>query len=159
MAAAILPIIAIVGTAVSAVGAISQGTSAANAANYNAKIQQNNALTAARVAAAKEEAQRRQANLALGEQSAALAQAGIGLGGSAADVQRQSRINAALDALNIRYEGQIQSQNYRADAELLKYQGGQDLTAAGLGAGTAILSGAANYGLANVNAGKNPWGF
>jgi hypothetical protein len=131
---------------VGAVGAISQGNAAANAADYNAQVSRNNAATAMRVAAAKEEAQRRQANQVEGEQTAAIAQAGIGFGGSAADIARQTRINEAMNALNIRYEGQTQSQNYMSQANLLSYQAGQDRTAGYLGAGSAILGGVADYG-------------
>ena len=129
-----------------AIGSISQGQAAGNAADYNAQVSRNNALTATRVAAAKEEAQRRQVTQVEGEQTAAIAQAGIGFGGSAADIARQTRINEAMNALNIRYEGQTQSQNYRSQADLLSYQAGQDRTAGYLGAGSAILGGVADYG-------------
>ena len=109
------------------------------------------------MATAKEQAQQRQSNQVFGEQTAAIAQSNIGFGGSAADIQRQSRINAAMDQLNTRYEGQMQAQGYAQQANLLDYQGSQARTAGYLGAGSAVLSGAADYGLMRYGrAGSTP---
>ena len=60
---------------------------------------------------------------------------------------RQSRINDAMNQLNTRYEGQTQSNNYNSQAGLLTYEGSQAQTAGYLGAGSALLGGAADYGL------------
>lgn len=95
----------------------------AQADEYNATIQSQNAAVARQQANAREEAQRRQARQVLGEQRAALSQAGIGLSGSAADIYGQSAANAELDALNIRYEGELDSRGLLAQSELSTYQG------------------------------------
>lgn len=103
-----------------------QGRAAQQAADYNAEIQAQNARVARQQAGAREEAQRRQARQVLGEQRAALSQAGIGLGGSAADVYGQSAANAELDALNIRYEGELDARGLLAQSALSTYGGQVD---------------------------------
>lgn len=70
-----------------------------------------------------EEAQRRQARAQLGEQAAAIAQAGIGYGGTAALVMNDSSLAAELDALNYRYRGLQQYRALRAQARSAKRQG------------------------------------
>lgn len=148
-------------TAVAAYGAYQSGKATeasyeaqANADKYNAEIERQNAAAARQQAGAREEAQRRQARQFLGEKRAALSQAGIGLSGSAADVYAQSAANAELDALNIRYEGEMQGRGLMAQSELSTYQGKANrMNAASakragyLDAATTALSGATNaYG-------------
>lgn len=100
-----------------------QAKAAQNAADYNAEMEAQNARVARQQAGAREEAQRRQARQVLGEQRAALSQAGIGLAGSAADVYGQSAANAELDALNIRYEGELGARGLLAQSELSRHEG------------------------------------
>jgi len=121
---------------------------------YNAKVQEQNAATIRQQASAREETQRRQARQILGEQRASLAQAGIGLEGSAADIYGQSAANAELDALNIRYEGELEAGGLLAQSKQSVFQsevsGLNAKTAQRAGytnAATGILSGATNlYG-------------
>lgn len=124
------------------------------AEEYNATIQAQNAQVSRQQANAREETQRRRARQALGEQRAALAQAGIGLSGSAADVYGQSAANAELDALNIRYEGELDARGLLAQSELSRYSGqtagvnARSARSAGrLDAASSLLAGASNaYG-------------
>jgi hypothetical protein len=68
--------------------------------------------------------------------------------GSARHVMRQQSINDQLDALNIRYEGQLEQRGYNAEATNWQNQAGiyrsnahnSDIGSY-LGAGTALLSG------------------
>jgi hypothetical protein len=147
-------------TAMTAVGTIQQGQAAAaqgraqqQAQQYNAIVKQQNAALARQQAGAREEQQRRQARQLMGQQSAALAQAGIGLGGSALDIEEQSAVRAELDALTIAYEGELQATGMLAAAQQDIYQG-EAARAAGanaqsasyVSAGASLLSGAASYG-------------
>jgi len=147
--------------AVSAVGAIQQGAAAAaqgrsqqQAQQYNAIIKQQNAQAARQQAGARENQQRRISRQLLGQQRAALAQAGIGVGfGSALDIEEQSAIRAEFDALTIRYEGEMQAKGLLAAAEQDLFQGqvaraaGKNAqTASYISAGASLLSGAAQYG-------------
>lgn len=125
----IIPILTVVSTVISAVGAISQGQAQAasyqtqaNAAEYNAKIEEDNAKQAKLEASIEEEAFRRRYRQTRGTQIAAIAQAGIGFEGTGGDLIEQSDINAELDALNIRYEGEMRARQNLQQATLERYQ-------------------------------------
>lgn len=94
-----------------------------------------------------ENLQRRRAGAVLGEQRAAIAQSGFGSGGTMGDIVRQSVTSSELDALAIRYEGRIRSDEMRGQAEQLRFGAKQTKKAAGLGLATSLLTGAAGgYG-------------
>lgn len=152
--------------ALSAIQAISSGEQAgqnadaqAAAASYNATVQRQQADQAFSVANAEEERQRRAGRAVLGQQRAAVAEAGGGFGGSAFDIMSDSAAAAELDALNIRYQGQLQARGHRAQAGLSDYEAAmsrynarQARIGGYIGAGAALLSGAARY--AGGSAGK-----
>lgn len=164
MGAAALPLM-IASTAMQAIGSIQQGKAAQAEAEYNAKLSEHNAKVMqiqaqveGQQTARREEAQRRQAREVMGRQAAGLAQAGVGFSGSALDITEESAQAAELDALNIRYGGQLKAQGLLADAEMQRAQAagqrfaGANAKRAGyIGAGSAILSGGA--GIAKYRAG------
>ena len=86
---------------------------------------------------ADEEAARRQARYQLGEQAAALAQAGIGPGGTAELVVKDSALAAEMDALNYRYRGLQQGRALRSQAKAVRRD-------AFLMAGAQLISGSAD---------------
>lgn len=153
------PHLMLIGAAVQAVGAIQAGkaqkaeaNARAQANQYNAKVKEMNAQVARTQANAREEQQRRKGRQVLGAQRAGIAQAGIGFSGSALDIMEQSADMAELDALNIRYEGELQSTGLLADAEAERYEadvnrmaGRNAMKAAYIGAGSALIGGASNY--------------
>lgn len=102
----------------------------AQAAQTNATIAQNNAHNSLLVADANEEAQRRKSAYELGQQRASLLSAGIGAEGSPLDVYAQSVGNAELDGLNIRYQGQVQANNYLNQAGMDRAQAAASLVSA-----------------------------
>lgn len=116
---------------VQGVAGYAQGEHDAEIANYNARLAEQEAVVSRDQAGRAEEAQRRAAAKFLGKQRAAIAQSGIGMGsGSSLDIARQSAVEAELDALNIRYEGELratgakaQAQQFRAQAKSAKLQG------------------------------------
>ena len=118
-------------TAISAVGAISAGEAqasqqraAAAAADYNANIQTQQAAAASSQASSREDLQRKQARQIVGRQLAATAESGSNLNGSASDLFRQSLLDAEADALNIRYEGELNRVGLTNQAALTKYEAG-----------------------------------
>ena len=122
----------------------------AQAAQTNAEIANNNARGARLAANANEEAARRKSSYSRGQQRAAIGQAGIAYEGSALDVLGQSAANAELDALNIRYRGDLDATNYLNQAGLYQAQkqgallSADNAEEAGLyGAATSLLGGAA----------------
>lgn len=98
------------GTVTSTVGAIQQGKSAQNLANYNAQIAQNDAIAARQKAEFDARAQERQARLFAGTQRASMA----ATGGELLDMQDvvdMSAEEAELENLAIQYGGDM---GYRA---------------------------------------------
>lgn len=137
---------AIVGsTALTAVGAIAQGNAAAGAANTNAGVLDQNAGIELAQAGQREEAKRRETRLILGKQRAAVAQAGGGMGGSAADVMQQSSANAEMDALTLRYEGELRARGLRQEAAAERYAGKVAKRQSRFEAVSSVLSGAGSY--------------
>lgn len=126
--------------------------SQAYAQEYNATIADANAKATLEQTNAREEQQRRQFRSLQGEAIAGMAQSGTALNGSNLDVLKQNAINNELDALTIRYEGQMQSRGLMAQAQLDRYgadasrrNGRAAMTAGVLGAGASLLGGFANY--------------
>lgn len=158
-AAAALPYIYAAGAAVAAYGvyATSEAQAAANKANaqaadYNAKVQQQNADIARANAGAREDALRFQQRQLLAKQRAAAAESGFdSSSGSLGLVQEQSADRAELDALNVRYGGELDARGYGNQASMDAYQAGAlrlqaaNTSRAGyIGAASALLSGASS---------------
>lgn len=149
-------------TAVSTVGALAgakaqsnQMKSQAYADEFNATVLKQNSEVASAEANQREELQRRQFGQLQGQALAGVAQSGTGFGGSNLDVLNQNAVNAELDALNIRYEGQMRARGLLAQSQLETMQakahraGARDTMAAGfINAGSNLLSGATKaYGV------------
>lgn len=116
-------------SAASALGAIGQANSQAAmlqsqsaAAQYNARVAEQQAKQAVDVSVVQQLAQRRQARQVLGVQRAAIAQSGVGSGGSNRDVLERSETLAELDALNLAYEGTVKSRGYLAQRDIDEFQ-------------------------------------
>jgi hypothetical protein len=85
-----------------------------------------------------EAVQRREARALMGAQAAAIAQAGIGYGGTIELVMKDSELAAEMDALNYRYRGTQQGSALREQAKRVKKDGR-------LLAGAQILGAASEY--------------
>lgn len=106
--------------------------------------------------AAREGLQRQRAGQVLGEQRASIAQSGFGGGGTMGDIVRQSVAGSELDALAIRYEGRVRSDEMRGQAEQLRAGAKATKRAAGLGLATSILTGTASGYGAYASTGGTP---
>lgn len=131
-----------------AVGTVYAGA----AANANAKAQsdqmKNDALTARRVAGAREEQQRRTNRMRLAHQRASVAQTGFDPNtGSLAMLQVESAGNAELDALTTRYSGELQSLSLENGAATTRASGRNQQTSGFLNAAGVLGSGYARYGM------------
>ncbi len=117
--------------ATQAIGAIAAGNAQAaqhnaqaQAAAYNANIQRQQSSAVAQQTSAREDLQRRQARQIIGRQVAAGAESGVNITtGSASDLLRQSLYDAEMDALNIRYEGEINRVGLLNQASLSDWEG------------------------------------
>lgn len=127
---AFIPALPYIAAAFSALGAIAesnvdqaQAKSRANAAEMNTMAANQQADIALTQAGLEEEAQRTQARHILGDQRAAIAQAGTGsLSSTNQSLVINSAKNAEQDALNIRYGGLLEAHGYRVKSQQYAYE-------------------------------------
>ena len=146
----------IASTAMSAVGAISQGQQSkraaqaqAQASEYNAAMSRAQAEHVNAQTGVREDEQRRQARAAIGMQVASSAGAGAGLN---SDLLRESIFNMDTDTGVIRYEGRLKAAGLNDQAALdtasasnSRAQGKAAATAGYFNAAGSLLNGAASY--------------
>lgn len=136
------------GSIISTVGSIRQGEAAKIAGDYNAQVDDNNAVLAKQQAA---EEGRRQEIVAAKQYGAIKANfGGSGLsGGTAMDVLGNVAANAELDNITIRHGGDVKAAAYGNDAALQRAQGRWAMESGYIGAAGHVLQGgatAAYYG-------------
>lgn len=109
-------VIAAVAAVVGGVSAYRQGQAqqmqfeaAKQSDEFNAAIARQQAEQTYQAAGAKEDQQRRTNRVLEGKRAAAVAESGLGTGGSNADYERQQDVLSEMDALNIRYEGSLEA--------------------------------------------------
>lgn len=88
---------------------------------FNIENDKQNARLLGQQTSAREEALRRDARKVLGAERAGIAQSGVGFGGSSLDVMRRSTAAAELDALNIRYAGDLERTGILNQIEMREY--------------------------------------
>lgn len=146
-------------TAIQVIGALQGGSqqqaqqeAAARASEYNAAVARQRADSTTAAYGQREQQQRRAASLQAGQRSAAMAQSGMGTGGSNADLERQSSIMSELDALNIRYEGATRARGLLAQSEMDTYSAASSRMAGSmakqgsyLAAAGKLMSGTGDY--------------
>lgn len=131
----------------------------ADANAYNAAVAKQRAESAQAAYGQREEQQRRENRLLLGKARAAAAESHTGLTGTNADVLEQNAVWQELDALNIRYAGDLEATALKNEAGLDTWQQGVNLSSADytggaikrartsgyLGMAGSLLSSAGNY--------------
>lgn len=134
---------AAVGAAASAAGSISSGMAQQSAERYNAQVDQNNATQAQEAADAQSQVSEQQTASKLAQQKVDYAASGVDPNtGTPVDVMTDTASKGRLDALSLRYGGQVRAQADREGGSLALYQGASDADAGYLtGAGT-LLTGA-----------------
>lgn len=144
-AAIIGTIATVAGTGMQVFGSIQQGQAAQAASDYNAAVARNNAIAAEQQAATDEEQQRDRFRRAQAAARASLGLSGTTGAGSAEDLLAENAANAELDAQAIRYRGRVTADNYRSQADMTQFEGGQRATASYIGAGTNLLLAAGQW--------------
>lgn len=107
-------------------------------ARMNAQLLRDQARAEFQATALDEAQLRREARFRLGRQQAAQAESGISTVGSAGLLLDQSSVLAELDALNIRYGGQLRARGLLAESQAMR----QRSRSMGLLAGAQLLAGA-----------------
>ena len=135
---------------IAAVGALAAGKASQNAMEYEAEVADQNAMLSRRNAGAQEEQQRRQARSFQGRQLAAIGESGVVLTGSTADLFRESLYSQEMDALNIRYEGELGNVSARNAATASRYNGKTARQSSYFSAASSLIGGVGG-GYANAN--------
>lgn len=130
-----------VGAVTSAIGAISEGNAAADAAKHNSQMAAQNAIYAREQAAEEEQQVRIMGRKTLGSMRAAYGASGVSLEGSPLDVLAESAATMERDALNVRRAGERRAQGFEAEASMENRKAGYAKTRGYLGAASNLLSG------------------
>ena len=128
-------------TLLGAVGTIGAGQAQENAAEYNAKVQEQQAQIANDQAGAKaSEIATRTRQKQAGVRAASL-ESGLELSGSVNDVLDTVQSQGTLDAMTAIYDGTTRAQGLRNSVELERAKGKSAASASYLGAGSSLLTG------------------
>ena len=123
-----------------AAGSIVQGVGGMMAGNANAKRAEKQASEERNASAAERRRVMDEARSQIGEQLAAQVSNGLEGGtGTALDALRQSQVNAALDVMEIRRQGELRSRALRTQAADSRREGRFALLSGVLGAGSSAL--------------------
>ena len=128
--------------AVSAAGSMAAGAQAQASANYNAGVQEIEALNAKNAAAYEEKLQRKRGEKFLSSQRSAIAASGTGLEGSSLLALEESAMELEKDALAIRYSGSVSEARSKSQAAADRMAGRAAKTASMFQAGSSLLTGA-----------------
>lgn len=140
-------------TILGAVGEAKTLEAQAAQADYRAKLAERNMGIVEQQTTARVGQQQRQAGQILGEQRAAIAQSGFGSSGTMLDIASQSGTQSILDALSLRYEGNLKKVELASEAEMARWEATQARNAKARTIGTAMLLAPAQAYLGYTSAG------
>jgi ABC-type Zn uptake system ZnuABC Zn-binding protein ZnuA len=148
--------LALAAAVVSAVGQLNQADRQASQMEANAAINEQNAQTYKAQAAEQERKQRQHLQAVLGQQRTAIGKSGVTMAGTPLLVAEDMTGTAELDALTIRYNGQMKANAEKYSASVNRWQASETKSAARLSAFVTVLGGAASYyGMSQASA-ANP---
>lgn len=145
---------AIVMAVVGAVSSISQAQQQKNAAKYNQKVAENQAVAARQEAAANADTQRRKAAKTIGSMQASYAASGVSMEGSPLEVLEESARNAELDRLSILWSGDTRAMGYEATSKLENNRASNAMASGMLSAAGSAFKGFASSYSPTANAGS-----
>jgi hypothetical protein len=147
---AVLPVIAVIATVaaagISAYASYESGQAQKEAGKYNAAVAENNAIAARNSAMLAEEDHREKSRRILATIRARSGASGTTMEGSPLLVLSDSARQSEIDALRIRYGGELEATGYKAQAGLSLFQGDQAATAGALTGGATMLTGLGQAG-------------
>jgi hypothetical protein len=135
----------VVAAIVSAASAAYSGYQQQRAASYNAKVANQAADAAIARAKYDEQMHRERVRKILSSTRAQYGAAGVSMEGSALLAIEETARQGSLDALAIRYGGDVEAARMRSEAYLSRMQGRSAMTSGMIGAGTSLLGGASGY--------------
>lgn len=135
----------LVSSIVAAAGAAYGGYQTKKAADYNADVAEAQAQAARNKAEYNEKLHRERVQRLLSKQRALYGKSGVEMAGSPLLVQEDTLEQGELDALAIRYGGDVEAARARSAANLYKMQGRSAAASGFSRAGSTLLSGYARY--------------
>lgn len=141
-----IPVMMLAGTAISAVGAVSQANAQSAAAGYNAQLNQRNAVIAKQQTDAEVAQITRQSELAQGRMLAGFGASGLTTDGSALDALADSAAQAQLDIETVKYRGNLKAMGYHDNARLDEMAGDTAEKQGVLRAASEVLTGVGRAG-------------
>lgn len=136
-------VIAFAGLIASAAGTLFSANQQKKMADYNAAVSENNAEMAENKAAYDAKMHNQEVRRILATQRGLYGKSGVdSSSGSPLLVMNDTVKQGAMDALAIRYGGDIAAAQQRSQANLYKMQGNNAMMSGGISAGTSLLSGA-----------------
>jgi hypothetical protein len=153
---AALPAIMLMGSAISAMGAIGQANAQQAAHEYNATLRERDAVVSTNQANVEAERVRRASLQAEGSLLAGAGASGVTLEGSPLDVLAMSASNAKLDEETVLYNGRLKAMGYTSDATLERQAGKVAKQQGYINAASYLVGGAgqAAYSAARINTGS-----
>lgn len=134
------------GGAAGATGSVMQGFAAKQQAEYNASVAEAHAAAARAQAALDESTSRKKSAMLLGTIRARAAANTGEVSGSALDVLADSAAEAELEALTLRYQGEVRARAMESEAAIERKRGKSAVLEGFVGAGTRLLT-AGNYAM------------
>ena len=138
-------IAAITSALTAATGTIVSADASRRAANQNADIAMQAAESAKNKAAYDEQMHRDRVQKLLSTQRALYGKSGVEMSGSPLLTMEDTASQGELDALAIRYGGDVAAAQNRSQANLSRMQGSNAMTAGYFSAGSTLLQGASSY--------------
>ena len=140
------PALFLLGAGLQGAGLLYSGSAEEAAADQEAAIMRRNSVAIRQQTVQTEEALRRKQASFLAEQRAAMTQSGFDSdSGTNRDIAYQSETLAELDAMTLRYEGEMRALGIQTAAGQRESEGKAARTASIIGAGGALLSGYGDY--------------
>lgn len=136
-----LAILAAAGGVLGAYGSLQEGQAAETAGKYNAKVARRNAYLVRQQAEAEAKQVIFTGRKVSGEMRAQYGASGVKMEGSPMDVLEESARLAEQDALNVRYQGELQAKAYEDEANMELYKGSIAKKASYLNAASSLLTG------------------
>ena len=131
--------LALLGTAISAGGALMQGVQQQQLANYQAKAYEQQAQADAQSAAFEQRQERHKQDLLEAQARAQAGASGVGLAGSPTEVLAANARQGQTDLDAIQYGSKIRQNNLYTQAALSRFQGKQAMTASIFKAGGGLV--------------------
>jgi hypothetical protein len=141
---------------ISASGSLQEGQASEGAAAYNAAVARQSAQASVDKAAYDEEMHRERVRKLISSQRAAYGASGVDIEGSPLLLLEDTAAQGEMDALAIRYGGEVEASQKRSQAELYELQGKNAKKASYYKAGSSLLSGGASIAKTYSDS-KNPY--